>query len=116
MDALGAEPEDIIPVKWHKLDDIPYGTFEKKICPAIEPFAFSAANVRKQCMNMQDKQAAVAMAVEYASGVRKNMFLSGRLRLWGVLLEALSPGSRLRGRRGADRGFDPDYRTTGAFS
>ena len=117
MAELGTEDKsEVIPPKWAAINDIPYSEFERRILPGMEPMACSQSNVKKCCLKFANKADACRRLVEYSTGISSATTLTGRLRLWSVLIDVLKQGNVLRGRRGADRGFDPDYANRGCFA
>ena len=105
-----ASIEDVVPTKYYKLGQLSYSLLVTKVMPRLEPIAYSAQNLKSRLAgSVADKQATLLRRVEYDTGLGPDFSLSGKLRIWEVLLDFMVSCRDARNRRGRDLDWDGDY-------
>lgn len=112
------DPNEVIPPKIWTISDLTYNLLEKRVLPAIEPDAYSPANIRRACTNTGglEKKLFLQRHLEYDTGLRIHMEIKGKFRKWSLFLDLIRHCSRERKRRGRDRGFASNFEGDGVFA
>ena len=96
---------DLVRLSDNFINDLNFTQLSTKLMCFIEEDAWSAQNLRKQCVGMKDlgKKELALRNLEYDTGVGRQFHLIGKLRVWVNLRAYLKMHSIARGRRGRDR-------------
>jgi len=106
----GASIEDFVPTKYYKLGQLSYSLLTTKVMPTLEPSAYSTQNLKSRLAgSVADKQANLLRRVEYDTGLGPDFSLSGKLRIWQVLLDFMVSCRDARNRRGRDLDWASQY-------
>ena len=113
-----ADPDDVIPGRFETIGSLKIELIVDKILSVIEPGACSkiiiAATLRRQVRGSGKFETLKLLAL--ATGLDADFPLSGRFRLWSVLLEYAQKMNILRGRRMRDRPLtDLNYAVHGVY-
>lgn len=113
-----ADGEEMLPTTYGTLGSLSVKLLSEKVLGQIEPSIFSKSNLRSMAIRGESAgtKAALSRIIEYLTGFPGDFNLTGRWRIWRILIEELREKNRQLGRRAVDMGLPPVWSDDGIYN